>query len=125
LVGPDQDAGIERPAQDDGDTPAPAGGEKLLLPALLQQGVAPGQQEAVEISLAHRLLADPDLVHPHADGADLSGALQFLQSAIAALHRPLEDTGQLLAMLGLAEIVEQQDIDAVEAEALMASLHRA
>ena len=51
-----------------------------------------------------------------------AGALQLLQGAIAALHRPLEDAGQLLAMLGLAEIVQQQDIDAVEPQALIAAL---
>jgi hypothetical protein len=49
-AGPDQDAGVERTAQDDGDTLAPAGGEKLILPALLQQSKSPWRIASSQIA---------------------------------------------------------------------------
>ena len=91
---------------------------------LLAQRVAQGHEEEVEIEELDEARDGAEVVHPCPDGADEPGVLQLLQGAEAA-RRQLRQMGcdlRLVAVVGEVQIVDDEDVDAVHAEALQAVL---
>ena len=78
-------------------------------PVLVEQGVPPGEQHAVDVGLAHEPGWDRALVHPDADGSD------------DALVAPVGEHGVGLAdrLVGVVvRVVDEHHVDPVEAESL-------
>ena len=121
----DQNAGIERTADDDPDAPPQAERQEAVQGGLFQQGVATGQQEDVEVAMAQRLFAGLMLVYAQPDGPDRAAVTQFPHGPIAALEELAEPGGVILAMGAATQVVGQQYIDAVAAQALQAFFARA
>jgi hypothetical protein len=74
-----QDAGIVGPAQDHRDIALDALGQELGEAALLQQGVAAGQQHAVEVAGLDEAQAGVAFVDADADRADDAGLAQLVE----------------------------------------------
>ena len=111
-----EDTAVVRAAGDDADAVRLAVGKELVEGGLLEEGVATGEQEAVEGQFAGETQLQLPLVHA---GADRSHE---------ALLAKLDEGGEGLAD-GLVGVViwgvHEEDVDAVEAEALEAGLEGA
>src|SRR5207248_1386429 len=84
-----------------------AEGQQLGAAAPVEDGVAAGKQEAVDVGLAREAAEQLALVHPDADRAD------------NALVAQLRERGQGLVaslLVAVIRIVHQRDVDAVEPE---------
>ena len=82
-----ENSGVERSAADDGDTAFNAQRQQRLQRRLFQQGVAPGEQDAVELALSEQLDADFPFVDAEADGAHRATLAQLAHGAIAAVEK--------------------------------------
>ncbi len=70
------------------------------------------------------MLTDFDFIDTNPDGTRLTGGTKVAQGPFAALQQlPREGLG-IAAMRILADIVNEQDIDPVQTETLIAVLHR-
>ena len=93
---------------------------------LVEQGVAAGKQEAIEIRLRQAIQANLPIVDPDADGGDGALVAQPSQGAIAAVHGFGEAQFLIrLAMVVWLDVVDQGNVDPIHAEALKAVLGRA
>jgi hypothetical protein len=72
----DQDPRIERAADNDRHVAGGAARQEAIQRRLLQQGVAAGQQEDVEVALVQRRIADLPLVDAQADSPDRAAVAQ-------------------------------------------------
>src|SRR5215831_4192271 len=121
-----QDARIEGCRQQHRHALALAKGQQLVKGALLEQGVAPGQHDAIEICLARKAQRHGRFVEASADRPDHAGAAQFDEGWIAAGH------GLLKAAVGLPlralrddiHIMDQHHVDTRELEAQERLFHR-
>ena len=122
-----QHARIIRSAQKNADAALDAERQERGQRLLLQERIAPGQQEQVEIALPRQRLADLPFVHPRADGADHAFLAQPQHGLVAAGHQ-LPDPGVRGGLGPMGENIDvmgEQDIDAVDPESLQRCLHRA
>ncbi|MNM94929.1 hypothetical protein D3C81_1073490 [compost metagenome] len=122
---PGQHARVERAADHDGVAAFHAGVQQRRQRSLLQQGIAAGQQGAIEVEFRHRAQHDLALVDAEAYGFHLAAGSQFIEGAKTAASRQLAPVLLIVfAMRGLANIVHEQDIDALEPQPLQAVLVR-
>ena len=117
-------AGIERPADDDRGAVLLHRREQSVQRLLFEQRVAPGEQENVPGSMLQGVGDRLRLVDAEADRLDVAAAAQFVECPVAALHRRAKH--ELLPLHRLVgrdvDIVDIEDVDAIEAEALLAVL---
>jgi len=124
-----QDAGIVDAPEDDAD-PLPFGErQELVQGVLLEERVAPGEQHAVEVSRLHEAHRRVGFVESEAHGLDDALAPELVRGFVGSLHRLPE---ALVRHLGPVRpdvhIVQEEDVDAVEAEpqeGLLEGAHRA
>ncbi len=117
-----QDAGVEGAADDDRHAARGAAGQEAVQGRLLQQGVAAGQQEDVELGFIEGRVADLPLVDAQADGVDRAAVAQGAHGLVAALEELAPPQGVVGAVGGRAQVVGQQDVDVVAVQALQAGL---
>jgi hypothetical protein len=115
-AGVGQDAAVEDAAGDDRDAASHAERQKLLRAAPVQERVAAGEQEAIEIRLAGKASQHLGLVHSRADRRDRAVRAQPVERAIRAAQR-------LVVMV--VRVVDQQHVDTIEGEPREAFLDRA
>ncbi len=113
-----QNAGIEGGRKQDRHALLLAQRQQLIERALLDERVAAGQHDAVDVGLARKAQAHRRLVEADADGADHAGATQLDEGRIAPGHCLSE------AAIGLGlravrphiDVMDQRDIDPRHAE---------
>ena len=118
------DAGGEHAADDDADVAPLAVGQLALERVVLHQRVAQGHQEEVDVEQVEEARHHAELVDAGADRLDLAAAAQLLERPPAAADQ-LAQIGLDLGLGGVmpeVEVVDDQQIDAVHAEALHAVL---
>ena len=99
------------------------GGEQGVERILLEEGVAPGEQEAVELAVLEGVGDRLHLVDAEADRLDVAVAAELVERLVGAFHRrPVHLRLQLGAVGEGIDVVDEEDVDAVEAEALEAVL---
>ncbi len=120
-----QQPGVERAADDDGAAePLARVHERQAL--LLQQRVAPGEQGAVQPRLLQAVEDDLGFVDAQAEAGDAAIGPELFERAEAALRREgLPVPGVPVAMGVGADVVHEQQVDALQAEPLQAVLERA
>ena len=89
--------------------------QQVVERALLEQRVAPGEHDDVEVGLADEVRQHLGLVHPRAVGGDDALRAQLLERREGPVER---------LPVVLVGIVHEQEVDAVEPEALEAGLER-
>ena len=99
-----------------------AAGEELVQCGLVQQAVAPGQQEDIRVRLLQRQNAGFDAVDAEAPATDHAFLPQPRQGHRGALHGDVEDLAPMFAMRVLGTVVDIGDVDAGQAQALQAVL---
>ena len=94
-------------------------GRKEFERFLFEQRVAPGEEEDVEVAGAGEAFAGLPFVHAGADRRDGALRAHLMQRLVAAVHEAAEIAVEdLLALVrGEIEIVAEEDVDAVDAEA--------
>src|SRR3954454_16289836 len=104
-----QDAGIVGAADQKRDVPLGAVGQERVQRRLLEQRVAAGEQETVEVAGAGKILAGLDLVDPGADRAHDALLAQPQHGTVSAGHHLAEALypGGLAAMGPDVDIVDQ------------------
>ncbi len=117
-----ENAAVETAAQHDRHVAFLAEGEELVEGLLFEQRVPPCEQEAVEIVLFQRLVADLPLIHADADGLDDAFAAQLVQRPPAPVHCMAEDFGLAVAHGEAVDVVDERDVDALQPQALQAVL---
>ncbi len=121
-----EDARVVGTSQDHRDLPLRACGEQLIEGALVQECVAPGDEEAVEVAPLHRLQTHLALVDPETEGPHASLCPERIEGPVSPFHRGLEDRRMDLGAVGQrAQVMEEEDVEALTAHALEALLHRA
>ena len=111
-----QDAAVVGPAGDDADVLLQAQRQQLVQRALLQDRVAAGQQEAVEVAGARQAHQHLALIHAGADRADHALRAEPVQHRVGAVHHFREV---------LVRIMDVHDVQAVDAQPRQAVLQRA
>ena len=94
---------------------------------LLEQRVAPGQQEAVEVAAAEQRLADLPFVDASPDGPNGARGAKLLERAVAPAIEQLAHTRVRRATRSVAHhvhVVHEEDVDAILAEPFQARLVR-
>src|SRR5262245_39107892 len=81
-----EDPRVIRTAHDDRTPARSAALEKRIRWALLEQRVAPSEQETIDLCICEHLLADANLVHANADRAHDAGLTQLMHGA-KPVHR--------------------------------------
>ena len=120
-----QKPGIVGAAQHDLDALGEASGEQLSERGVVEQGVAPGDQEEVRLG---RLEAGEGRLHqiePHAPGVNFAAIAQGGQHSRRAGHGFGEALLPRRAMPVLRAVVDVDDVETAEPRALMAVLQRA
>ena len=122
-----EDARVIGATDDDAHAALQGQWQEAVQRCLLQQGVAPGQQEQVEIATLNQPLAGLPCVHPRAEGLDYALVAQLQQGAVAARHEFAQTRVQsvLAAMVGAVEIMSIEDVDAVKPGALQRGIKAA
>ena len=110
-----EDAAVEHPAGDDRHPSLEAGRQQLFQCDLVQQRVATGQQEAVEVGLLRKAGQHLRLVHAGADSTDHALLAQLIERAVGAAQR------LVVVVVG---VVDVQDVDPADGQALEALLER-
>ncbi len=121
----DEDAAVERPADDDADAALDTEREEFLGGFLLEKRVAAGKQEAVDRDAQREVAADLPFVDAEADGADRARGLEIGESAIGSVQGFGEAPRLLVAMRPPVDVVDEDDVDAVELQPLEAFFQRA
>ena len=121
-----KDAGIVGAAQQNADAALLAQRQEALQSLLLQQRIAPGEEEEVEIPLARHALAHLPFVEPGPDGADHALLAQLDAGAVAAGHELTHPRvrGRGGAVGPDIDVVAQQHVDPVEPETAETGLER-
>ena len=109
-----EDAGIVRPANDHADIMRFGIGQKRIQRALFKQGVAPGQQHAVEIAGLGKAQTHIRFIQATANGANHPGATQFIKRTITTIHQGAKTLFKQVSVLDGPEInvMDQQYIHA-------------
>ena len=100
-------------------------GRKESSALLLDQRVAAGEEEAVEVGLPEQRLAGLPFVDARADGGDAACGLELRERAVAALVEELAHfrVRYRLAAVGRhIDIVDQQDVDGLHPDPFEAGL---
>src|SRR5260221_1961101 len=115
-----QDAGIERPADDDSDVPPDAERQKTVERRLLEKRIAAGEEDAVEIARLGETLTRRPLVKADADRADRLVLAQAQERAVAARHhlRKALVHRRLALMRPNVDVVDVNDVDPCKTQAL-------
>ena len=108
-----EQAGVEHARRDHGHAAPLALRQQVVERALLEQRVAAGEHDHVEVGLADEVREHLGLVHPRTVGRDDALRAQLLERREGAVER--------LAVV-LVGIVDEQEVDAVEPEPLEAGL---
>ena len=98
--------------------------QEVIQRVLFQQGVAPGQQEAVKIALLQRSMAYLPFVYPHANRLHHAFIAQLRQCTVGAFHRLAEIVWLPLAMGINITIMNKRNVDAFQRQALQAVFDR-
>ena len=121
MLATGEDPGVEDPAGDDGVALGPAAIEQGLQAFLFQQGVATGQQGAVQRALLEAVDHHLPFVDAEADGLDLATAAQLFQGAeTAAPGQRLPVEVVPLAVGAAADVVYIEDVDPRQPQSLQA-----
>ena len=120
-----EDARVEGSGGDDRDTARRASREEPVETALVEEGVAAGEHEDVEVTRLGKAGEHRGIVHADADRADEAGVAKPGERAVAALHHLAEARLDGIAMPVAVDVVDVEDVDAVGAETLEAVLDRA
>src|SRR5690625_1871521 len=94
-----------------------AHGQKGLHGALLQQGVSPSQQKAVEVTVLQSLSTHLPFVGAQAKGGDQSRVAQLDHGLEAAFHKIAPMAWVLIAVGTLSQIMGQQNIHLLTSQA--------
>src|SRR6516164_3530067 len=115
-----KNAGIERTADHDANTPFQAKRQETRQRFLFEKRVAPGEEKEVEIASASEDLGEFPLIDPPPDRLDRARRAQLFERPISARHEFLDARLRgFLAAVGVSvDIMGVDDIDMVEAESL-------
>ncbi len=120
-----EDAGIVGSAEQDAGAAALAERQEAVERLLVEQRVAAGEQEAVEVARFEEGLAGLPFVEAAADRLDDALLAQPEDRRIGALHGLAEGLRIGVAMVAPVRVVDEQDVDPVGTEPLHAVLDRA
>jgi hypothetical protein len=121
-----QDARIVRPADDHPDPAGSAKRKENIQRPLLQQRIAPCQQEDVEIAALGQPLAGRHFVQPRPECRDHAILTQLQQRLVAPRHefRQFRIDRRMSAMREYIKVMRIQDVDPVYPEPLQRKFHR-
>src|SRR3546814_5216218 len=89
---------------------------------LFEQGIAPGEQDEIEVGMGEHLFADRDFVDADPDRAHRPGIAERAHRLVPAVQELAEMMGVRLAVGHPAEIVRIEYVDPVAAQARTARL---
>src|SRR5437667_1191315 len=110
-----ENAAVHDPTDDDGDVPLDTRWQKVRQGVLVEERIATGDEEDVEVALASEPGQHRGLVHPGTDRPDDAVLAQSVESWIRLSDRRLPV---------VVRVVEEEDVDPVEPEPPEALLDR-
>src|SRR6266540_499886 len=120
-----EDAGVVRSADNDAHTSANAVGQQLRQRALIEQRVAAGEQQVIEIDLRKRVDAYAPIVDAEPESADRTLVAQARKRAARTVHGLAKTFRLRLAVRRDIDVVHVDDVERRDAEPLQAVLDRA